>query len=77
MLQHFLKGGQIGVGFLGASYIGLRDDLNERDAAAVEVDERVVQNFGADLMQQLAGILLEVDAEDSDALGCALLQLDL
>jgi hypothetical protein len=46
----------------GRAQIRLADDLDERRARAVEVDER---RPAADAVQVLAGVLLHVDAEDA------------
>ena len=46
---------------LGAADVGPRDDLHQRDAGAVQVDEG---QLGVDVVHRLAGVLLEVDALD-------------
>ena len=56
-----------GVG--GRSQVGLGDDLDERHAAAVEVDVGLAIGIGEALVQRLAGVLFHVDARDADAHG--------
>ena len=59
----------VAAGLLGAADVGLRDDLDERHAGAVVVDERVVGAVDpaapADV-GRLAGVLFDVGADDSD-----------
>ncbi len=53
----------IGLGLVGRAQIGLGDDLHQRDARAVEVDEahrRVL------IVDRLAGVLLEMQPLDAD-----------
>ena len=52
---------QVGEGLVGAADHGLRDDLHQRRARPVEVDERVPV-----AVVQLAHVLLEVDAGERD-----------
>ena len=47
--------------------VGLGDDLDERHAAAVEVDVGLAIGVGKPLVQRLAGVLFHVDARDADA----------
>ena len=56
---------------LGRADVGLGDDLEQRHAGAVVVDERVlgvVDAAAAADVQRLAGVLFEVRARDADAL---------
>ena len=57
-------------GLLGRADVRLGDDLDERRAAAVEVDERVLgardPPAGAADVDRLRGVLLEVRADDAD-----------
>ena len=54
---------------LGGVDVGLRDDLDERCAAAVEVDDRVARATDparrAAVVNRLGGVLLEVGADDA------------
>ena len=54
-----------GVG--GGAQVRLGHDLDERHAAAVEVEIGVAIGVGEAVVQRLAGILFEVDAGDADA----------
>ena len=63
--QHRTQFRKVSPGLLRAGHIGLADDLHQRHAAAVEIDighRRVL------IMHQLAGVLLDMDAFDADAL---------
>ena len=53
---------------LRAADVGPGDDLHQRDAGAVEVD---VGEVGVEVVDRLAGVLLEVDALDPDLAGDA------
>ena len=48
--------------------VRLGDDLDERHAAAVEVDVGLAIGVGEALVERLAGVLLHVDARDADTL---------
>ena len=61
--------GHIGLGFVGRAHVGLRHDLHQRAAGAVEVHEAHV---GVLVVERLAGILLEVQALDADLDGAAI-----
>jgi hypothetical protein len=63
----------VGDRLLRRAQVGLRDDLHERGARAVEVDARDPRQ---PLVQTLAGILLEVRAGDADALDRTVLEHD-
>src|SRR5262249_33392881 len=53
---------------LGGAEVGLGDDVQERRAGAVLVHEGVVDGAAAGgLVEQLAGVFLEVGADDADA----------
>ena len=54
---------RIGLGLLGRAQVGLRHDLHQGDAGAVEVDER---HGGVLVVQRLAGVLLEMQPLDAD-----------
>ena len=54
-------------GILGGAQIGMRHDLDEWRAAAVEVDVRVAMRIRESFMQRLPRIFLHVDANDPDA----------
>ena len=58
-------GVEVSFGFGRASEVGFRNDLNQRDAAAVEVDQRPGKALVVD---QLASVFLNVDAGDADPL---------
>ncbi len=60
-------------GFLGRAHVGLRDDLEQRRAGAVQVDAREPVEV---LVQRLARVLLEVRARDADRLLRAVLEHD-
>ena len=51
----------IGRGFFGAANIGARDDLHQRHAGAVEIDERHVR---VHVVDRFAGVLFKVNALD-------------
>ena len=53
----------IGLGLLGRAHVGLRDDLHQRDARAVEIDEGFRRRL---VVQRLAGVLLEMQPLDAD-----------
>jgi len=63
-------GGRLGAG----AHVGVRDDLQQRRAGAVEIDAGHAVKI---LVQRLARILLKVGAGDADGLCRAILQLDL
>ena len=52
-----------GLGLVGGAQIGLGHDLHQRDAGAVEVDER---HRGMLVVQRFAGVLLEMKPLDAD-----------
>ena len=64
-------------GLFGRADVGLGDELHERGAGAVEVDERVGRaretTLRAAHVDHLAGVLFEVDARDADARGVRVL----
>ena len=55
--------GEEGLGLLGGAQVGLGDDLHQRDAGAVEIDERRGRVL---VVEELAGILLEMEPLDAD-----------
>ena len=63
----------VGLGLLGGAHIGLRDDLHQGDAGAVEVDER---HGRVAVVHRLAGVLLEVEALDADLDALAVRHVD-
>ena len=57
---------------IGAVEVGRGDDLEQRRAGAIEIDQAsVVVETAGQLVAQLAGVLLQVRADDADALGAA------
>ena len=54
---------KIGLGLLGRAQVGLRHDLHQGDAGAVEVDDRHRRML---VVQRLAGVLLEMQPLDAD-----------
>ena len=61
----------VALGLLGRTDVGLGDDLEQRHAGAVVVDEGVLGVVDAPTpadVQRLAGVLFEVRARDADAL---------
>ena len=61
------------LGFVGGAQIGLGDDFHQRHAGAIEVDER---HRGMLVVQQLAGVLLEVKPLDADPRRLAVRHVD-
>jgi hypothetical protein len=59
-------GAQILGGFLGRANLGQRHDLDQRHAGPVVVDER---GPSAREVQVLAGVFLDVDAQQADPAG--------
>ena len=59
---------EVGDGLVGAAHVRLGDNLQQRRAGAVEVDQRAAGALGALAVEEFAGILLHVDAGDADAL---------
>ncbi len=59
---------QVRAGLLGRAQAGLGDDLHQRDARAVEIDER---RRRVAVVEALAGVLLEVQPGDADRAGGA------
>ena len=55
--------GEIGLGLLGGAHVRLRHDLHQRDAGAVEIDERHGRML---VVQRLAGVLLQMQPLDAD-----------
>ena len=64
---------QVGAGLLGGADVGLGDDLHQRHAGAVEVDQGEARML---VVQRLAGILLDVQALDADVLAGAVGEVD-
>ena len=52
---------------VGAAKLGFAHDLHQRHAGAVEVHERALRLVDGALVEQLAGVFLEVDAGDAAA----------
>src|SRR5208282_5670679 len=67
--QHLLQGVEIGVSFLGRTQIGLGNDFDERNAAAVEVNVGVAGGVGKALVHALGRVVFQVQPGDADALG--------
>ena len=55
--------GHVGLGLLGRAHVGLGDDLHQRHARAIEIDEG---QFRMLVVDRLAGVLLQVQALDAD-----------
>ena len=55
--------GEIGLGLVGRAHVGLRDDLHQRHAGAVEVD---IGHGRMLVVHRLAGILLQMQPLDAD-----------
>src|SRR5262245_16238030 len=64
ILQDGAQGAEIGTGLGGAAHVGLAHDLEERNAAAVEVDQAAA---AVGVVDVLPGVLLHVDAGQADA----------
>jgi hypothetical protein len=64
----------IGRGLLGRAHVGHGDDLHQRRAGPVEVD---VGGVGVEVVDRLAGVLLEVQPLDAHGEGRAVAALDL
>ncbi len=65
--------GHIGLGLLGVADVGLGHDLHQRHAAAVEID---MGHRRRPVVQQLAGVLLQMQPLDADGRGLAAVELD-
>ena len=80
VLQQALELGQEARGLLGRADVGLADDLHQRRAAAVEVDQRVLGSLDAPRraagVDELARVLLHVRPGDADPVDAAVVQLD-
>ena len=55
------------MGLLRAAQVGVGDDLDQGHAAAVEIDAALLGRPGEALVQELARVLLHVDAVEADA----------
>ncbi len=67
-LERLLEFAEVGEGFVGGAHIGLAHDLDQRRAAAVQVDVGVAVGIAEAIVLALAGIIFHVDAGDADAL---------
>ena len=65
--QQQLQFGQIGLGFGGRAQVGLADDFQQRRAGAIQVDA-AVGLAGRFVVHALAGVFLQVGADDADPL---------
>ena len=63
--------GEVLEDFVGGAEVGLGDDLDERRAAAVEVDVGAGGGVGEAVVEALAGVFFHVEAGDADAFGVA------
>jgi hypothetical protein len=54
------------VGFLGGAQVGLADDLDERRAAAVQVEIGMLVGVGKAVVQALARVFFQVHAGNAD-----------
>ena len=66
--QQQLQLGQICLGLGGRAHVGLADDLQQRHAAAVQVDA-AVGLAGRLVVHALAGVLFKMGADDADPPG--------
>ncbi len=66
--EDLLEAGEVLVGLVGGADVGLGDDLDQRRAAAVEVDVGARGGVGEAVVEALAGVLFHVQAGDADAL---------
>ena len=66
-LHDLLELGQVSNRFLGATDIGLADDLRERNTGAVEVDIAVAIRIPEAVVDGLSGVFFEVQPGDADA----------
>ena len=55
--------GHVGARLVGRAHVGAGDDLHQRDARAVQIDEALGRGL---IMQRLARVLLEMQALDAD-----------
>ena len=67
--QQLAQGPEVGTGFRGRAQVGLRDDLEERDARTVEVHVGAAAARHRSVVDRLPRIFLHVDPSDPDALG--------
>ena len=56
----------VAAGLLGCTDVGLGDDLHQRRAGAVEVDEAHLRSVRTGRVDELGGVLLEMGAGDPD-----------
>src|SRR5271157_1935556 len=64
-----LQPGQIFVRFVRRRNVGLTNDLDQRHTGTVQVDGRPLAAVVQAVVQALAGVFLQVNARDTDALG--------
>jgi len=67
--EDFFELGEVLEGLVGGTEVGLGDDLDQRRAAAVEVDVGAGGGVGKAVVEALAGVLFHVQAGDADAFG--------
>ena len=70
-MHHLLDLGKIGEGLFRCADVGIADDFGERHAGPVEVDVAVEIAVGEAVVDGLAGVLLEMQPGDADALRAA------
>ena len=68
VLHHLLHLGEVGVRFVGAAHVRLAHDLDQRRAAAIQIDVGVAVGVLEAVVDALAGVVFHVDAGDADAL---------
>ena len=71
--QQLAQAGHIGAGFGWRANIGPRHDLHQRAPAAVEIN---IGHRRMQIMDRFAGVLLQMNALDTDALLSAIVQFD-
>ena len=67
--QDFLEPREVVEDLVGRAQVGLRDDFNQRRAAAVEVDVGARGGVGKAVVEALAGVFFHVQTRDADGLG--------
>uniref|UniRef100_E6PYF8 NAD-specific glutamate dehydrogenase n=1 Tax=mine drainage metagenome TaxID=410659 RepID=E6PYF8_9ZZZZ len=66
--ENLLEAGEVFEGFVGGANVRLGDDLDQRRAAAVEIDVGVGERVSKSVVDALASVLFHVGAGDADAL---------
>ena len=68
VLQDLLEFGEVAEGRDRIADIGLADDLDQRNAGPVQIDVTEPVAVFEPVVNRLAGVVLEVDPRDADAL---------